>query len=304
VAFQLEPAKPLGPAIARLADDLMRAGIGGSKKTLGERIHNARTTCKKTRALLRLLRERHPRFFRKENRRLRGAANRLAKSRDAEALVSAAHALAPPSRRMRTMVGALQRQLAAHCRATLADKPVIEGQLAAFRRDLQASRAAVAHWRPSDRTFGAISGEIEASYRKARRLAKTLKDDAPGAAYHEWRKSVKVFAYHCRLLRGAWPKISKPFAREAKRLGDILGSEHDLTILCDFLAEGGIGQLGPADPTLLKAVRRERLTLRRQAHRLSERLFVENPRAYAKRLAAWWRYAAGAPDGGRSARES
>jgi CHAD domain-containing protein len=292
MGYQLDPAKPLGSAAARLAGDLLREGLAPSKKPLTERIHHARTTCKKTRALLRLLRARHAGFFRRENRRLRDAADLLAGLRDAEALLSAAQTLSPAGREEQAVVRALQRQLAAYRRAALANRETAEAQLAAFRRDLQASRRAVARWRPHDCDFEAMAGEIEATYRKARRLAKCLRPDASGTAYHEWRKAVKAFGYHCRLLRGAWPKLAKPFAKEAERLGDLLGDEHDLTILRDFIAEGAMAQPATVDPRPVQLVTRERLACRRRAHEVSERLFAEKPRAYVKRLARWWRHAA------------
>jgi CHAD domain-containing protein len=298
MAYQIEPAKPVGGEIARIACELLKDPAGATPGgSLAERIHHARTNCKKMRALLRLLRTPHHKFFRGENRRLRDAADTLAGFRDAEVLLAATQLLHPAGRAEQTALHGLRRRLASHRQSVLADKRVVAEHFAAFSRSLRASLASVQAWRPQERDFAAIAPQIKATYRRARRLGRRMQIQASGAKYHEWRIAVKTFGYHSRLLRGAWTEGTKPFVKEVDRLGDLLGQEHDLTILKAFVRKAeSAAQPAPSVLRLLGIIERHRLQLRQQAQ-AAERIFAEKPRAYVARLARWWQAAAKFPCG-------
>jgi CHAD domain-containing protein len=308
MAYQIEPAKPLGGEIARIARELLHDGMQGlgAKGSGKERIHHARTTCKKVRALLRLLRDRHRGFVRRENRRLRDASDLLASFRDAEVMLAAAQTLRPAGRDVRPALQALQRHLTAHRQSVLADRKGIAERLVVFRRELHASQAAMKTWQPKERGFAAMELEIEATYRRARRLGRRLDGAAPGAEYHEWRKAVKAFGYQCRFLRGAWPEVAKSYSREVDQLSELLGTEHDLTILKEFVTRDGGKSRPPArrGHPLLRLIECHRLELRRQAHAAAERIFAEKPRAYVARVRRWWAFAARTSGGGKPAPDS
>jgi hypothetical protein len=87
--------------------------------------------------------------------------------------------------------------------------------------------------------------------------------------------------------------MTKPFTQAVDRLGELLGQEHDLTVLTEFVekAEGGARRATPSALRLLKMIERQRLELRRRAHAAGDRLFAEKPRAYVGRLDRWWQAA-------------
>src|SRR5258708_29025277 len=84
----LHTDKSLGIGVLRVAEDLINTIVGSGqhpKQEEGEYIHHVRTTIKRLRALLRLIRPVvGEQFFNRENARLRKAGRRLAVARDAE----------------------------------------------------------------------------------------------------------------------------------------------------------------------------------------------------------------------------
>ena len=56
-------------------------------------------------------------------------------------------------------------------------------------------------------------------------------DKPEETAFHEWRKRVKDLGYQTQTLRELWPPVLKRFRDELDQLGDLLGKEHDLTLV-------------------------------------------------------------------------
>src|SRR5260370_26580208 len=84
----LHTDKSLGIGVLRVAEDLINTIVGSGqhpKQEEGEYIHHVRTTIKRLRALLRLIRPVvGEQFFNRENARLRKPGRRLAVARDTE----------------------------------------------------------------------------------------------------------------------------------------------------------------------------------------------------------------------------
>jgi CHAD domain-containing protein len=302
MAYRLEPTQPPGREVVRLALELLADGSQAvvGRQPLEDRVHVGRTTCKKLRALFRLMRRSDPRFWADSNDRLRGAGRSLTEFRDAEVLLATARSFKPGHGVRRASLDDLGRRLRAHRQALLGDRSRVREVLVRFGRELQSTRAAVRKWRPKDKDLTRMSGEIETSYRRARRAGRSIEPGAAGAAYHEWRKAVKTFGYHCRLLRAAWPEVTKPYAREVGRLADLLGREHDLTVLADFVRrENEEGSRRPAatEQKLIALIERRQTELRREARAMAVRIFAGKPRDYARRIGVWWNAAAHTPGG-------
>ena len=61
-------------------------------------------------------------------------------------------------------------------------------------------------------------------------------DKPEPTAFHEWRKHVKDLGYQMQILRNLWPPVFKRLKGELDTLGDLLGKEHDLTVMRDVIA--------------------------------------------------------------------
>jgi hypothetical protein len=79
-------------------------------------------------------------------------------------------------------------------------------------------------------------------------------------------------------------------AREADRMGELLGDDHDLTLLKQTLTADR-EQFGDAEATevLLALIEHRQTDLRKQALLLAERFFEESAADFARRLKGYWR---------------
>src|SRR5262245_42840711 len=229
VAKQLECI--VGDELAAARDALTEMG------TSEDGIHDARTSLKKTRAVLRLLRAPLGDDYEKENDRLRGVAHALSSLRDADATLEvlerlhSEHPTAITPVVVRTVRRGLRgRKRRAHGRA----ETVVawaRGMLDRTKKKTAARIGGVGHF-PNVR-LGVVRG-----YREARRAMPDLGVDDTAPAFHEWRKRVKTLWYQLRLLeelhRGASARV-----RTLKRLEGWLGEDHDLALLHAIVREGG-----------------------------------------------------------------
>jgi hypothetical protein len=105
---------------------------------------------------------------------------------------------------------------------------------------------------------------------------------------HEWRKRTKDLWYHLRLLRPIASGTLRGQADEAHRLSDLLGDDHDLSVLA-----GAVRSATPEIPADVDAVlgltgyhRRE---LEVEAFFLGDRVYAESPKAFERRMGRYWK---------------
>ena len=104
---------------------------------------------------------------------------------------------------------------------------------------------------------------------------------------HAWRKRVKDLWYHVRLLEPLSPGALHGYAGEAHHLSDLLGEDHDLAVLREtLLADGAV----PADlDSVVTLIDHRREQLQAEALQVGARLYVEKPKAFRRRIRAYWK---------------
>lgn len=267
----------LDEAIAAIVDeDLDRA----------RRVHEVRKRCKKLRGLLRLVRTADENACALANEWLRDTARGLSAVRDADVLATTLdRVFEDGTEDDRESVASIRDLLVARRRSALADAGGAEARLAAARTRLEALRERVATWAFDDP--GAFAEGLARTYRRARRAMRRAADDPSPERFHEWRKRVKYHSYHLRLLAGPWPEVIGARRREVERLGELLGEEHDAAVLAAHVTEERLGDPWARDLVSARAASLgERL--RAAARQLGERLFVERPQRFTRRIEAWW----------------
>jgi CHAD domain-containing protein len=302
VSFRLDPGETLAAGIAGRACEQLDLALGELRDPSHERhkaIHEARKACKRLRGLLRLARPGlGDQVYRRENAALRDAARRLSALRDAEALLETYGRLderfADEVDRRRTVP--VRRALAARREALGEDD--LAPRVEAFCADLEAVRARVPSW-PAVDDFDLLARGLRHTYRGARRAMAAAFAEPAGERFHDWRKRVKYHRYHLELLEPLWPRQIAARRKEVKALGGMLGEEHDLAVLEATLAaeHERFGEAGAA--LVVDLARRRREELRATMRPLGQRLFAERPKAFARRIEAYWQAARStAQDGG------
>lgn len=271
----------------RAAEELGDAGGGD----IHEAVHDARKRFKKTRSLLRLIRsELGDAVYRRENDWFRSAAHRLAGARDAEAMIETYDQLAErypelgdcgPLTRLRDALIRRRERI-------VAGQQDLSGTARELAAQLQAVPERLEHWRLDRNGFGAIAPGLERSYRRGRKALHKAYRKRTDEAFHEWRKRVKDYWYHSRLLRRTWPALLETRVDELKRLSDLLGDDHDLAVLRATLHQER-DELGGGAPLLACLAAQRQQELRAEARDLGSRLYAAQPECEVSDLKGLWR---------------
>ena len=275
----------IGQAVADL-----RGETGGTRDAA---VHETRKRCKRLRALLRLVRDPlGASVYRRENAAIRDASRLLAPVRDAVVLVNTLDAaigdadgqldtaaLAQTRRALKAAHGRLRQQML--YRGTAVEQTI--GALAAVQERSHG-------WPLGELAFDDLRPGLERVYRRGRRAMKRAYDDPTPERFHEWRKRVKYLWHHLELLEPGWPGLLGTLADETHDLSDLLGDDHDRTVLGERLRERpDLLADQEAARALEAALDDQRQRLRAAARPLGARLYAETPERFGARIASYWR---------------
>lgn len=294
-AYRLKPGEKPGKGIRRIAlecaekagEELERAAEG---EDFAAAIHAARKDLKKLRGVVRLVRSQlGADLYRKEDRRYREAARALAQNRDLEVKVETLVAL------RRRCGEEIADDLAAAWLAALErdrDEAARQATAGATRSGIEAARAAIAAgreeiagWPLRGDSWELFEADLLRGYRHGRRAMKRARAKPTAENAHEWRKRAKHHWYQLRILREAWSPVLSETAEQAHRLTELLGDHHDLAVLAEDLASRDLdGGRGAAEGV----IQRRQQQLLKEAFEIGARLFAEKPKAFGRRMKAYW----------------
>jgi CHAD domain-containing protein len=298
-------------AQADLALEALEKATGEDAK---QAIHTTRKAIKRMRTIVRLLvGELGERECAREQATLRAAADGLAGARDAEVMLATLEALVtrhPGRLAGKRGITAIRDRLAAD-RAQAQRAVEDPANRLAVARELRAFRTRAAAWDLLDRgAIAPVEVGLRRIYRQGRRRFEKASRASAGRrmrAMHQWRKRVKDLRYAAEALEraeartglmggGGSRRQSKRARREARwlrklaaradDLGELLGEEHDLAVLEQWLERSG-GSSGAGRRTrrrLLKLIARRRKQLRRRTLREGGRIYERRPGPFIGRV--------------------
>lgn len=298
MSYELLPGEQIGPGLRRVAlyqldhaqESLRQAGAE-DEQPAHEAIHDARKRFKKIRALLRLVRgEIGPEIYERENAFYRDAGRRLSAVRDSYVLIVTLDDV------LQTCAGELDARAFARTRAQLVEaqrelerRALDEGLLAAVAGDLEAGRAQLAALPIERQTFEALRPGLQRAYRRGRKRLRRAYANPTALHFHEWRKRVKDFWYHLRLLNPLWPGVFTAWAEELHVLSEMLGAGHDVAQLqARITAEPDLCVDEAQRRLLLASLARRWQEWAREAWPLGRRVYTENPGAFVDRVGGYW----------------
>ena len=285
-------AKGVPRAIAgrldKAAERLREASEAGADgDALADAIHGARKDLKKARAALRLVREElGEKTFKRENRALRDAARALSASRDAEVKLATLDTLGDGHGDVSPAATALWRE------ALVAERDRIVGGESGGTEEAVAAIEAVAarapEWRLRADDWKLLGPGLDTAYREGRKAFAALGEAPDFEAVHELRKRGKDLWYQLRLLREAWQPVLEPTAEEVHDFTDLLGDHHDLAVLCvDLVGREDVDAVHRE--TLRRLIEARQADLIAAALAAGERIYAEKPKAFSRRISAYWR---------------
>ena len=256
-------------------------GDGGA-----EAVHEARKALKRLRALLRVSRPvLDDSRYRRENVILRDAGRELSATRDAQVLLETLDSLCsrfgdelPPKTWSR-----LRAELARGAEAAKTNGPSsFDGVLDV----LSDARTRVSHWPlPNENGRVPLADGFEQVYRRGRKARRHAQAEPSAENLHELRKRAKDLWHAAQLLEPVCPARFKRLAKDAHRLSNLLGDDHDLSVLLDF-AHRHPELVDPGELELLqKVVELRGASLRRQGLECAAGLYRRKPKRTLERLA-------------------
>jgi CHAD domain-containing protein len=295
MTYALDPTRPVPREVRRVAIRQLSNAIDGltgrTELNEDEAAHDARKRAKKLRALLRLTRGELPgKVYRAENDALRDAARRLSPVRDAWVLLGVLDKLTRHTASGPEPYGAFRALLVQEHtdhRKEVFDSGAVDEVVSV----LGEVAGRVPGWKIRDRGWKAIEDGMARIYKQGRTEMAAAYEHPTSEAFHDWRKRAKYLRYQLKLVRGAWPEALGALEGLADDLGDLLGDEHDLSVLRDRVVDEP--SIGPEHRLeLIELIDRRREGLRARAAPIGRQLYADKPSEFVHRLGILWRDAA------------
>ncbi|MXX38904.1 MAG: CHAD domain-containing protein [Gemmatimonadetes bacterium] len=294
--YRLKQGESVPEGVRRMAAEQLDRALEYLGCQDGERdkhVHEARKATKRLRALVRLVhRDLGDEVYALENQCYRAAGQRLSGLRDATVLVETLDRLVeslgedvPKSRFARVRVWLVERRDRVYGQADSINRAVQE-----VIAELAQAGERLEHWNLQRPDWGGIRMGLQRIYARGRRdfaAAYALPSDE---AFHDWRKQVKYLWYHTQILENIWPSVMRVQAEELDQLGELLGQDHDLavlrtTVMAEFPRAGATATL----MALERRIGEVRSRMQGQARLLGERIYLERPSEFSRRLRGYWR---------------
>lgn len=221
--------------------------------------------------------------YRRENELLRDCARRLSMLRDSRALLDTAMRLRARIRSADEHAGVtsletlLRRDHALARRKLTRDGAAIKVMREALRSSLRRS----ADWRPRRGADSPVKGVMRV-YSRGRAAQERAQTHRTATNLHELRKQTKYLYHQLEALEPLQPELIARLAKRSRRLADLLGDDHNLTVLRTRVAHSPLERHDRVH--LQRLIDHERATLERTALARARRMYRQPPVAFAAHL--------------------
>lgn len=273
MGFRIEKYKAL---LAGGFRDALRVQLAGAIKDLdissrasrAARIHRARKRVKKVRAALRLLQAADfPRASHADHTLLHDACAELAAIRSADANLNALTRLCKQTGsdhlRFPRAFAALEKEKRAVFRTSTA--PMHRASTL-----IKAALARIESWEDGALPWSDVMRGLEKIHRKARRDFRRALENPTAENLHEWRKRSKDLFFTLKLIEEDLPKSARATMKQLKKTGELLGRDHDLSLLMAALDKPGFKR---ERRILDKLIPERRRNLQRKAFEIGAKCF-------------------------------
>jgi CHAD domain-containing protein len=267
--ISLQSHEALRSGLLRVVDSLIGSaadGLSNESRNGEQDIHQERTTIKRLRALLRLIRPAvDPAFFNRENARLRTAARLLSFARDTEVAL----------RTLKTLP--VSNQI---------DQDSVRSVLSGFEVKVE---------RPND--LDETRAEVRRRLAQTRRNFHQLKlrgtereiELGEDSAFHRWRIRAKNLYYELEFLESVWPKRLHRLVSRLSKLQDEIGLDHDAAVLRAWLKKTP-ENFGGSETVqrVVGCLDSQTQKLRKRVVPLGQKIWGEKPSRFARRVVRHW----------------
>jgi CHAD domain-containing protein len=250
-------------------------------------VHDVRKEIKKLRAVLRLVRSSIGKTaYREATGSLRSAADRLNAMRDAQVRLAAMENLAKQSngRIPRHSLPKIQNALRESCRT---EEQKLAGTLNSARQFLLGARAQLGNVKVKPNSWKAVAPGLTKIYRRGRKALALAQREPSPEHFHEWRKRVKDLSNQLRLVCPMRPGKLKPRMDQLDHLGDLLGDDHDLFMLGQFVGRK-VKQPREKKP-VVQVIADRQAKLRSEALEVGGSFYTKKPNRFCRQVCKGWK---------------
>jgi CHAD domain-containing protein len=288
MAFQLRQDESIRRGLRRLCRKELDAAAHALEWPRDDRsasLHDARTSVKKARAILKIIDPWSPSGTRQERRRLQKVGRTLSPFRDADASIEIFD-------RLRERTPDWLPEHASEClrSALLEDRDRLwnsEPRLPKCVRALRKTRTFMKKWSTTVK-FAEVGLALADSRRAGRRALERARPGGAAADFHRWRIEAKTHWYQLRLLEGAGGEIPETVSR-LEDLETWLGEDHNAVILCARLfGDQALMRVCGDLRALRQASDRYQKELRERSLALGAQLYTGDDAGYLARVQGAW----------------
>lgn len=250
-------------------------------------VHDVRKEIKKLRAVLRLVRSGiGETAYAGATDALRGAAGRLNAMRDAQVRLAALEILVKNSngRMPRKSLPKIQNALREDCQA---EEKKLGKTVDSAKKFLVEARKQLGSLKVRPNNWNAVAPGLKKIYRRGRKAFALAKRQPSPDHFHAWRKRVKDLSNQLRLVCPARPARIKPRMENLEKLGDLLGDDHDLFMLGQFVGKQLKRPREKKPVEEIIAARQKKL--RAEALELGAAFYTKKPKRFCRQLGDGWK---------------
>jgi hypothetical protein len=178
----------------------------------------------------------------------------------------------------------IQNALRQSCRA---EEQKLGATVDSTRRLLLDARQQLGSLKVKPNSWKAVGPGLKKIYRGGRKALALAEREPSSEHFHEWRKRVKDLASQLRLVCPARPDKVKPRMRELNHLGGLLGEDHDLFMLGQFVGKE-LKQSRVKGP-LQKVIVGRQKELRLEALKLGASFYTKRPNRFCRKIGGGWK---------------
>jgi CHAD domain-containing protein len=286
--FRFKRKESVRKAVRRLCCERLTDAIEPLNRSARfEAVHDIRKEIKKLRAVLRLVRAGIGKdAYEGHTNALRKAADRLTALRDAEVKLGAFDDLVKQSERNGRSFLKIKAALRKNCR-TEEDRVFKGGSIASVKGILCHEKDEMNGLKIKSKGWKAIAPGLKKIYGRGREAFEAAERESSPENFHQWRKRVKDLGHQLRLLCPAHPRKFRARTNDLDKLGELLGDEHDLFMLKQFVANK-FGH-APGTSVFRKLISARQEELRYTALKLGRRFYPKKPGRFARIMGQDWK---------------
>lgn len=295
MSLQLKRSEDFSTGIVRLIDEEIARACnmlnGTPPSDRHETIHELRKIFKELRAIFRLIRDEiGEEEFSKENAFYRDLGRRISEIRDLTAVMETMEQLQlqyGDSLSHNIFKTAIEYQLKQ--RQKLEDEYIKNDIPGYLKSELLNKQKEHRTWYLSVKAFDQIAPSLKRVYKRGQQSLKIAMASQATEDLHEWRKRVKYLRYQIDTLSRIWPGIMGSLEDELHDLSDLLGFDHDISIIQKQISDNLVEFEDPVDKALVITMTEHyRSQMQRHAFIKGQNCYYEKPSIFTGRIHAYW----------------